>query len=97
LLFGFIYYYLRSQKQREKLKPPTIQSANSKKLHDELANDVYQTMAFGNAGLIILITKKHYSTTDTIYSQTRNISKENSTIAMGPDYIPNLKEMIWFQ
>jgi bifunctional pyridoxal-dependent enzyme with beta-cystathionase and maltose regulon repressor activities len=66
------------------------------KLHDELANDVYQTMAFVEMQDLSYSYNKEtlLDNLDTIYSRTRNISKENSTIAMGPDYIPNLKEMI---
>jgi hypothetical protein len=65
-------------KNKKKLKPPTIQSANSKKLHDELANDVYQTMAFVEMQDLSYSYNKEtlLDNLDTIYSRTRNISKE---------------------
>ena len=31
---------------------------------------------------------------DSIYSRTRNISRENSSIDIGPNFVPNLKEMM---
>jgi hypothetical protein len=55
--------FFRSKKKR-KLKPPTIQVRIAKKLHDELANDVYQTMAFVEMqDLSYSYNKEHYSTT----------------------------------
>jgi hypothetical protein len=93
-LYSSIIFF-RSKTKEKKLKPPTIQSANSKKLHDELANDVYQTMAFVEMQDLSYSYNKEtlLDNLDTIYSRTRNISKEN-TIAMGPDYIPNLKRSL---
>ena len=43
----FLYYYLKNRNKKEKAEA-VYQSETriSKKLHDELANDVYQTMAF---------------------------------------------------
>lgn len=68
----------------------------SKKLHDELASDVQQTLIFAeNNNLEIEINKeKLLNNLDQIYSKTRNISKENSNIKTNEEYILALREMI---
>jgi signal transduction histidine kinase len=68
----------------------------SKKLHDELANDVYQTMAFAETQDLSTAQNKEILLTslDTIYSRTRNISRENSTIEAGALFETSLKEMM---
>jgi signal transduction histidine kinase len=93
----FILNFLVTKNKREKIKTSyNTEIRIAKKLHDELANDVYHTMAFAetqdlssNENKEILLTNL-----DTIYSRTRNISKENSTIETGVHFISNLKEMI---
>ncbi|WP_395055770.1 ATP-binding protein [Flavobacterium sp.] len=89
--------FLVAKNKREKIKSAyNTEIRIAKKLHDELANDVFHTMAFAetqdlstNANKEILI-----SHLDTIYSRTRNISKENSSIEAGPLFTSNLKEMM---
>ena len=68
----------------------------SKKLHNELANDVYETLAYAeNTDLEIATNKENFlMNLDRIYAQTRNISKENSTINTNENYPLALKEMI---
>lgn len=83
--------------KREKLKTSYDTEVRiAKKLHDELANDVYQTMVFSETHDLSTSHNKDLllDKLDTIYSRTRNISKENSIIPMGIDFLPNLKEMI---
>ena len=97
ILSLFVSNFLISKNKREKIKTSyNTEIRIAKKLHDELANDVYHTMAFAetqdlstNANKEILLNNL-----DTIYSRTRNISKENSTIETGHLFIQNLKEMI---
>ncbi|MFE3872665.1 ATP-binding protein [Flavobacterium sp. ZS1P70] len=89
--------FLVVKNKREKIKSAyTTEIRIAKKLHDELANDVFHTMAFAetqdlstNANKDILL-----SHLDTIYSRTRNISKENSSIEAGPLFTSNFKEMM---
>ena len=89
--------FLVVKNRREKIRSAyTTEIRIAKKLHDELANDVFHTMAFAetqdlstNANKDILL-----SHLDTIYSRTRNISKENSSIEAGPLFTSNLKEMV---
>ncbi len=68
----------------------------AKQLHDELANDVYQTMTFAETQDLSTSQNKEtlLSTLDLIYSRTRNFSKENSVIDTGTQFTANLKEMM---
>jgi hypothetical protein len=38
--------------------------------------------------------RKYYSNLDTIYSRTRNISKENISVETGPAFLSDFKEMM---
>ncbi|UQD57551.1 sensor histidine kinase [Flavobacterium sp. K5-23] len=94
---GFLYYYLFTKSKREKVKTSyDTETRISTKLHDELANDVYQVIAFTETQDLSSANNKEILLTnlDTIYSRTRNISKENSTIETGTPFLYNLKEMI---
>lgn len=92
-----LYFYLTSRGNRQKIEA-TYESETriSKKLHDELANDVYHTMAFAeNKNLSIAENKEQLlNNLDAIYSRTRDISKENSHIITNEKYVFYLKEMI---
>ena len=93
----FIFYYLVAKNKREKIKTSyNTEIRIAKKLHDELANDVYQAMAFAETQDLSTSENKETLLTnlDTIYSRTRNISRENSSIETGVSFIPNLKEMM---
>ncbi|KIA87727.1 tetratricopeptide repeat-containing sensor histidine kinase [Flavobacterium sp. AED] len=93
----FILNFLVTKNKREKIKTSyNTEIRIAKKLHDELANDVYHTMAFAETQDLSTNENKEILLTnlDTIYSRTRNISKENSTIETGQHFISNLKEMI---
>jgi signal transduction histidine kinase len=94
---GFIFFFLIEKGKREKIKSSyETEIRIAKKLHDELANDVYQTMAFTETQDLSSSDNKEtlLDKLDAIYSRTRNISKENSIIPTGVDFIPHLKEMI---
>lgn len=94
---GFIYYYLVTKHKRENIKTSyNTEVRIAKKLHDELANDVYQAMAFAETQDLSTADNKEILLTnlDNIYSRTRNISRKNSTIETGLSFIPNLKEMM---
>lgn len=69
----------------------------SQKLHDELANDLFQTIAFAEGQ--DLSTKENKETLianlDIIYNQTRNISRENNSIETEASYLPNLKGLFF--
>lgn len=92
-----LYFYLTSRANKDKIEA-TYQSETriSKKLHDELANDIYHTMAFAENKNLSLVENKEQllNHLDTIYSRTRDISKENSSIITTENYVFYLKEMI---
>jgi signal transduction histidine kinase len=93
----FLYYFLKTLSKKEKIQTSyDTETRIAKKLHDELANDVYRTMAFAETQDLSSLPNKEIllNSLDTIYSRTRNISKENSNIATGTEFVVGLKEMI---
>ena len=93
----FLYYFLKAINKKEKIQTSyDTETRIAKKLHDELANDVYHTMAFAETQDLSTSQNKEslLNNLDTIYSRTRNISKENSFIDTGPKYVEGLKEMM---
>ena len=93
----FLYYYLTSKSKKDKNEAIYKSEMQiSRKLHDELANDVYQTLTFAQNRDIELIEHKDQllNNLQVIYSRARNISKENSTIITDENYSMALKEMI---
>jgi signal transduction histidine kinase len=92
-----LYFYLKNKSQKEKqaaIYESEIQMA--KKLHDELANDMYQTIAFAETQDLQNPIQKEtlLDNLDKIYARTRNISRENSPIGTGDSYEMELKEML---
>ncbi|MFV5702546.1 ATP-binding protein [Flavobacterium sp. XS2P12] len=97
LISIFIFNFLVAKSKKEKIKTSyNTEIRIAKKLHDELANDVYHTMAFAETQDLSNSQNKEklLNNLDTIYSRTRNISKENSTIETGSLFISNLKDMM---
>jgi signal transduction histidine kinase len=98
ILLSILVYFLIRSKNRNQLK--TISYATetriSKKLHDELANDVYNAMTFAETQDLQLPDKKEtlLDNLDRIYHRTRNISKENSSINTDDHYEDDLKELV---
>ena len=93
----FLYYFLKAINKKEKIQTSyDTEIRIAKKLHDELANDVYHTMAFAETQDLSSIQNKEIllNSLDTIYCRTRNISRENSSIVTGIEYIDGLKEML---
>jgi len=98
LAIALVYFYFLYQKhKREKvLEVYNTETRISKKVHDELANDVYNVM------MVLQKTQKNKNELPTkilnqvedIYVRTRNISHENNSIDIGEDYTDGLREMI---
>ena len=88
LLIGlFTFYYLREKHRREKIKEGyKIETRISKKIHDELANDVYHVMS----AMQKIAPNDIMDNLEHIYTRTRNISRENSHIPTGSSYLPHL-------
>jgi len=96
-LILILYYYLTSKANKDKIEAAyNSETRISKKLHDELANDIYHTMAFAeNRNLSLAENKEQLlSNLAAIYSRTRDISRENCYIITDENYISSLKEMI---
>jgi len=84
---GFGFYYLRQKHKKEKIREAHhTESRISKKIHDELANDVYNVMS----GLQTIAPNPMMDKLEHIYNRTRNISRENSSIPTGTNYLPHL-------
>ncbi|HLF53234.1 tetratricopeptide repeat-containing sensor histidine kinase [Flavobacterium sp.] len=93
----FIINFLNTKNKKEKIKASyNTETRISKKLHDELANDVYHAMTFAETQDLSTENNKEIllNDLDNIYSRTRNLSKENSSIDTGPNFVINLKEMM---
>jgi signal transduction histidine kinase len=94
-IFLTIYLFLKRKKEKN---TAILESERriSKKLHDELANDVYETLAYAkNTDLEIEANKENFLINlDAIYARTRNISRENSVISTNENYPFALREMI---
>lgn len=93
----FLYNYLTTKGRREKTAAIYESEIRiSKKLHDELANDVYHTIVLAETKDLSTFENKEtlLSNLDTIYSGTRNISRQNSTIDTGENFENELKEIL---
>ncbi len=92
-----IFKNLKNIYKREKIKS-TIETEKriSKKLHDEVANDLFQTIAFTETQDLSSEQNKEILLTnlDAIYSKTRNILKENGIIETKLHFVDGLNEMI---
>ncbi|RKS98377.1 ATP-binding protein [Flavobacterium sp. 123] len=94
---GFLSNYLITKNKKDKIKISyDTEIRIAKKLHDELANDVFQTMAFAETQDLSSNQNKNVMLNNlyAIYSRTRNISNENNSIAIGSEFINGFKEMI---
>ena len=96
-VIGFIYFYLTLKTKKEKKEVIYKKETElSGKLRDKLADDVYRIITFARNSNLESSENKTYllNILDNIYSQTRNISKENSKIITNENYLNELKEMI---
>ena len=82
----------------EKLKTISYETETriSKRIHDELANDVFNALTFAETQNLQDPNNKEalLENLDTIYSRTRNISNENSEIDTGKDYPKHLVQLL---
>lgn len=93
----FLSFYLFTKGKKE--KNDAIYKSEmriSKKLNDELANEVYHILQFSKHNTFDLEINKEklLDNLDSIYSKTRNISKENSLIKTDEDFPHALKELL---
>lgn len=87
----FFIYFLRQKYRREKVREVhRTESRISKKIHDELANDVYNVMS----SLEAVAPTEAVARLEHIYKRTRDISRENSEIETGKDFSAGLLSML---
>lgn len=87
---SFAFFFIRQKHRREQIqKVHDTEARLSKKVHDELANDLFEIMTLLPEELENVLDK-----VDNIYRRTRDISKENSEINTGPQFSVDLMGMI---
>lgn len=92
-----IIYIIRYRNQRKfKTSVYETETRIAKKIHDELANDVFQTMTFAETQDLQNPDKKEtlLENLDNIYTRTRNISQSNSEITTDENYRDFLLELL---
>lgn len=92
-----VFFLIRSQNKRklQKLAYET-ETRISKRLHDELANDVFNAMTFIETQDLQTIKNKEnvLQDLDSIYNKARSISKQNSEVKTGKEFGPFLNQLL---
>ena len=97
LITTIISFYLISKNKKEKrITTFETESRISKKIHDELANDLFQTINYGETTDLSQYQNKEkiLNKLNTIYDQIRNFSRETKPVEIGITYTENLKAML---
>lgn len=85
------FYYIKQRGKREKIKQIYLtESRISKRIHDELANDIYHVMSSIEPVAPPPVVDK----LEKIYQRTRDFSRENREIPTGEDFLPGLLNML---
>lgn len=97
-VFGILFYNQIKKRNKRKIKETAYltETRIAKKLHDELANDVHNAIAFAETQDLYIDANKDFllENLETIYIRARNISNENKDIETGENYLEKLKAMI---
>jgi len=96
LIFILIRYYKNKNKAIEFKTSYNTETRIAKKIHDELANDVFHVIAFAESQPLSTESTKEnlLQKLDDIYGRVRGISRENNKIETGTDFIKSLKDML---
>ncbi|MHC0441320.1 tetratricopeptide repeat-containing sensor histidine kinase [Flavobacterium sp. 3-210] len=96
LIAILIRYYKNKNKAIEFKASYETETRIAKKIHDELANDVFNVIAFTESQpLSVENTKENLlQKLDDIYGRVRGISKENNKIDTGANFTTSIKEML---
>lgn len=92
-----VYYFMKRKSAINQVKASYATELRiSKKVHDELANDIYNIMMYSGAQDLASEEKKErlLGDLDSVYKRTRDISKENATIETGENYPQQLMGML---
>lgn len=89
-----IYYYLKQRHKKERINEIHKTEARiSKKIHDELANDVYNVLTeFENP--VNIDRENMLNKLESIYLRTRNISRENTPLPLDSNYQEDLHDLL---
>lgn len=98
ILLFFLIYRFTIKRNRKKIKETAYltEIRIAKKLHDELANDVHNAIAFAETQDLEKQKNKDIllDNLEVIYNRARNISSENKAIDTGEKYLEKLKAML---
>jgi signal transduction histidine kinase len=96
LIAILIRYYKNKNKVTAFKTSYNTETRIAKKIHDELANDVYHVIAFAESQPLSNESTKEnlLEKLDDIYGRVRGISKENNRIETGTDFTNSIKEML---
>lgn len=89
----FIYFALRIRHKREKIiQVHNTEARISKKVHDEVANDLYHVMVKLQSNT--LAKDEVLDDIENIYNKTRDISKENSAVELSKDFTEQISDLL---
>ncbi|WP_394773467.1 ATP-binding protein [Flavobacterium sp.] len=96
LIAILIRYYRNKNRAIEFRTSYNTETRIAKKIHDELANDVYHVIAFAESQQLSMESTKEnlLQKLDDIYGRVRGISRENNRIDTGIDFTNSIKEML---
>ncbi|WP_374173648.1 ATP-binding protein [Flavobacterium tructae] len=96
LIVILIRYYKNKNKAIEFKTSYMTEARIAKKIHDELANDVYNVIAFAESQPLSKENTREnlLQKLDDIYGRVRGISRENNKIETGADFTYSIKEML---
>jgi len=96
LIAILIRYYKNKNKAIELKTSYDTETRIAKKIHDELANDVFQVIAFAESQTLSTENTKEnlLQKLDDIYGRVRGISRENNSIDTGINFTKTIKEML---
>ena len=93
MMASFLYFLLKSKHKKEKLQQVyNTETRISKKVHDEVANDVYHVMTKLQSNTNI--NEDVLDDLEGIYTKTRDISKENSAINVEDNFDELLRDLL---
>lgn len=97
ILIAILIRYFKNKNKAIELKTSyDTETRIAKKIHDELANDVFQVIAFAESQPLSTENTKEnlLQKLDDIYGRVRGISRENNSIDTGINFTRTIKEIL---
>lgn len=97
LAIAVVYLFMRKKLKEDKILEARKAEGNmAKKVHDELANDLYNVLTFAETQDLSKSERKEtlLETLDNVYSRTRDIARESNPVDTGEHYPTQLREML---